>query len=174
MQVLAGPVRDVCWDREGVRVAVCGYGGAQSAKLSRIVMWDTGVKCGDQQAHGRRRSLTCAIRPCRPARVTTGGAEDAAIYFHSGPPFKRVAGGEDGIAVPAERCHVRGAVHRLRYSSDGSSLVNVGTDGSVCFHNSATMELRRRVANAHGSSSVYSCSWDRSGLHRSHVAEWLM
>jgi hypothetical protein len=27
-----------------VRVAVCGDGGAQSAELSRVVMWDTGVK----------------------------------------------------------------------------------------------------------------------------------
>ncbi len=31
-------------DREGVRVTVCGDGAAQSAKSSRIVMWDTGVK----------------------------------------------------------------------------------------------------------------------------------
>jgi hypothetical protein len=31
VQVLAGPVRDVCWDREGMRVAVCEDGGAQSA-----------------------------------------------------------------------------------------------------------------------------------------------
>ncbi len=74
VQVLAGPVRDVCWDRDRVRVAVCGEGGAQSADSSRVVMWDTGVKCGDLQAHGRRRGSTCAIRPCRPARVATGGA----------------------------------------------------------------------------------------------------
>jgi hypothetical protein len=56
------------------------------------------------------------------------------------------------------------AVHHLRYSSDGSTLANVGIDGSVCFYDRATIELRRRVANAHGSSSVYFCSWDRSGL----------
>jgi WD40 repeat protein len=117
VQVLAGPVRDVCWYREGVRVAVCGDDGAQSAESSRVVMWDTRVKCGDLQAHGRRRGTTCAIRPCRPARVATGGAEDAAVYFHSRPPFKRVGGGEDGVAAPAERCHAKGAVHRLRYSS---------------------------------------------------------
>jgi hypothetical protein len=92
VQVLAGPVRDLCWYREGVRVAVSGDGGAQSAESYRIVMWDMGVKYGDLQVHGRRRGLTCAIRPCRPAR-STGGVEDAALYFHSGPPFKRVTGG---------------------------------------------------------------------------------
>ncbi len=80
-----------------------------------------------------------------------------AVYFHSGPPFKRVGGGEDGIAAPAERCHARGAVHRLRYSTDGSTLASVGTYGLVCFYDGVTMELRHRVANAHGSSSMYSC-----------------
>jgi len=54
-------------------------------------------------------------------------------------------------------------VHRLRYSPDGSSLASVGTDGSVCFYDGGTMELRRRVENAHGNSSVYSCAWDRDG-----------
>ncbi len=44
MQVLVGLVRDLCWDRKEVLVAVCGDGGAQLAKLSRVVMWDTGVK----------------------------------------------------------------------------------------------------------------------------------
>jgi WD40 repeat protein len=93
-----------------------------------------------------------------------GHGGQVAVYFHSGPPFKRVAWGEDSIAAPAKRYHARGAVHHLRYSEDGSTLASLGTDGSVCFYDGATMELRRRVANAHSSSSVYSCSWDRSGL----------
>ncbi len=128
-------------------------------------MWDMGVKCGNLQAQGRRRGLTCAICPCRPTRAATGGAEDAAIYFHSGPPFKRVAGGEDGVAAPTKRCHARGAVHHLRYSADGLMLVSVGTNGLVCFYDGMTMECGRRVAHAHGSLSMYSCSWDCSGLH---------
>ncbi len=80
-----------------------------------------------------------------------------AVYFHSGPPFKRVVGGEDSVAAPTERCHARGAVHHLQYSTDGLALASVGTNRLVCFYDGATMELRRRVANAHGSSSVYSC-----------------
>ena len=164
VQALAGPIRDVCWDHESKRVAVCGDGGMTSAECSRIVMWDTGVKCGDLQAHGRRRGSTVAIRPCRPMRIATGGAEDATVYFHSGPPFRRVvAGGDDGVVAADERCHARGAVHRVRYSPDGSSLASVGTDGSVCFYDGKTMELRRKVERAHGDSSVYSCAWDRDG-----------
>ena len=164
VQALAGPIRDVCWDHESKRVAVCGDGGMTSAECSRIVMWDTGVKCGDLQAHGRRRGSTVAIRPCRPMRIATGGAEDATVYFHSGPPFRRVvAGGDDGVVAVGERCHARGAVHRVRYSPDGSSLASVGTDGSVCFYDGKTMELRRKVERAHGDSSVYSCAWDRDG-----------
>jgi hypothetical protein len=111
---------------------VFGDGRAQSSELSRVVMWDMEVKCGNLQAHRRRRGLTCTIRLCRPARVATGGAEDAAVYFHSGPPFKRMAGGEDGVAAPAKKCHARGAVHHLWYSADGLTLTSVGTYGSEC------------------------------------------
>jgi hypothetical protein len=39
----------------------------------------------------------------------------------------------------------------------------VGADGSVCFYDGATMGLRRRIPNAHGSTGVYSCSWDCPG-----------
>jgi hypothetical protein len=101
VQVLVGLVRDVCWDHEGVWVAVCGDGGAQSAELSRVVMRDTGVKCGNLQAHGRRRGSTWAIRLSRPTRVATGGAEDPAVYFHTGHPFKRVA------RAGGRHCHPR-------------------------------------------------------------------
>jgi hypothetical protein len=34
----------------------------------------------------------------------------------------------------------------------------------VCFYDGTTMEVNGRVANAHGSVSMYSCSWDCSGL----------
>jgi hypothetical protein len=99
VQVLPRPVRDVCWDCKGVWVPMCGDSGAQTAESSRVMMWDTGVKCSNLQAHRRRRGLTCAICLCRPARVATGRAEDATIYFHSGPPFKK--GGRGG----ERRCH---------------------------------------------------------------------
>jgi WD40 repeat protein len=46
VQVLAGPVRDVCWDRKGIRVAVCREGGVQLVELSRAIMWDTGSSAG--------------------------------------------------------------------------------------------------------------------------------
>jgi hypothetical protein len=38
-------------------------------------MWDTGVKCGDLQAHGRRRGLTCAPGGQGAAGVLSGRRE---------------------------------------------------------------------------------------------------
>ncbi len=47
VQVLAGLVRDVCWDHKGVWVDVCRDRRVQSEKSSRVVMWVSGVKCGN-------------------------------------------------------------------------------------------------------------------------------
>ncbi|KAL3782567.1 hypothetical protein ACHAW5_004875 [Stephanodiscus triporus] len=160
VQALPGTIRDVSWDHEGRRIVVVGDGGnGGGIECSKVVMWDTGVRCGDLSCHARRRGSTCAYRPCRPMRIVTGGAEDASLFLHSGPPFRRVTG--DGIV--GERCHERrGAVHRARYNRDGSVLASVGTDGSVCLYDGGTLAPIVRTARVHDS-SVYSCAWDRSG-----------
>ncbi|KAL3827322.1 hypothetical protein ACHAXA_005068 [Cyclostephanos tholiformis] len=163
VQLLSGPIRDVCWDHECRRVVVAGDGGAGSNSDScRVIMWDTGVKCGELSCHARRRASSCAYRPRRPMKIATGGSEDATVYFHSGPPFRRVIPGENDVVVVDERCHERGAVHCLRYNRDGSLLASAGTDGSVCIYDGGTMKSTIRLIRAHDS-SVYSCSWDRSG-----------
>lgn len=159
LQMLAGPIRDVSWDFEGKRIVVVGD-GMQGAECGKVVQWDTGVKCGDLAAHGRKKGSSCAFRPCRPMRVATGGGEDSMVFFHKGPPFVRVVG--DGVV--SEKCHERGAVHALRYNSDGSVLASVGTDGSVCFYEGRGMELVKRVEKVH-LSSIFSACWNRSGTH---------
>ena len=159
LQVLAGPIRDISWDFEGKRIVIIGE-GMQSPENAKVVQWDTGVKCGDLGAHARKKGSSCAFRPCRPMRIATGGAEDATVLFHKGPPFQRVVG--DGIV--SEKCHERGAIHSLRYNKDGSMLASVGTDGNVCFYDGKDMKLMKKVEKVH-KSSIYSCAWNRNGTH---------
>ena len=105
--------------------------------------------------------LPCLSAPRSPPHVAvTGGAEDAALFFHSGPPFKRVVG--DGIV--SEKCHERGAVHSVRYNPDGSMVASVGTDGSVCFYEGKGLGLVRRMEKVHRS-SIFACAWSRKGTH---------
>lgn len=159
LQILAGPIKDISWDYEGKRIVIIGD-GMQSPENAKVVQWDTGVKCGDLGAHARKKGSSCAFRPCRPMRIAIGGAEDATVLFHKGPPFQRVAG--DGIV--SEKCHERGAIHSLRYNKDGSMLASVGTDGSVCFYNGKDMALVKKVENVHNS-SIFACAWNRNGTH---------
>jgi WD40 repeat protein len=157
IQALAGPIRDISWDVEGKRLVICGD-GLQSSESSKVISWDTGVKCGDLTPHSRKKDSSCAFRPCRPMKIVTGGTDDACVYFHEGPPFKRTVG--DTIN---ETCHERGAVHSLRYNIDGSLLASVGTDGNVCFYDGKTMTLINKLMKVH-KTSIYSCCWDRSGI----------
>jgi len=159
IQLLAGPIKDISWDAEGKRIVVVGD-GMQSPESAKVIMWDTGVKCGDLAAHARKKGSSCAYRPCRPMRVVTGGTEDASVFCHKGPPFQRVVG--DGIV--SEKCHERGAVHSLRYNKDGSMLASVGSDGSVCFYEGKGMSLIQRVEKVHNS-SIFACAWNRGGSH---------
>jgi len=159
IQLLAGPIRDISWDFEGKRLVVVGD-GMQSPESAKVIMWDTGVKCGDLGAHARKKGSSCAFRPCRPMRIATGGAEDASVFFHKGPPFQRIVG--DGVV--SEKCHERGAVHSLRYNKDGSMLASVGTDGGVCFYEGKGMGLITRMKKVH-KSSIFSCAWNRGGTH---------
>jgi len=158
IQALAGPIHDICWDAEGERLVVSGD-GLRGHESSKVVQWDTGVKCGDLTPHARKKDGSCAFRPCRPMRIVTGGSEDASIYYHEGPPFKRVVG-----ETINETCHERGAIHSLRYNATGSLLASVGTDGGVCFYDGKTMTLINKLTKVH-KSSIYSCCWDRSGMY---------
>jgi len=159
VQLLAGPIKDISWDFEGKRIVVVGD-GCQSPESAKVIQWDTGVKCGDLGAHSRKKSSSCAFKPSRPMRIATGGSEDASIFFHKGPPFQRIVG--DGVV--SEKCHDRGAVHCLRYNSDGSMLASVGTDGSVCFYEGKGMALIKKCEKVH-KSSIFSCAWNSSGTH---------
>ncbi|KAL9179524.1 hypothetical protein ACHAXT_008814 [Thalassiosira profunda] len=159
VHVLAGPIRDISWDFEGKRIVVVGE-GMQSPESAKVIMWDTGNKCGDLAAHARKKGSSCAFRPCRPMRIATGGAEDATVFFHKGPPFQRVVG--DGVV--SEKCHERGSVYSLRYNKDGSILASVGSDGGVCFYEGKGMGLTKKYEKVH-KSSIFSCAWNRAGTH---------
>ena len=130
----------------------------QSPESSKAVQWDTGVKCGDLAAHSRKKGSSVAFRPGRPMRIATGGAEDASVFFHRGPPFQRVV----GDSAVCERGHERGSVNCLRYTADGSAVASVGTDGGACVYDGKTLELRTKRERLHRS-SAFSCCWSRDG-----------
>jgi WD40 repeat protein len=155
---LAGPIKDIAWDLEGKRLVFTGEGGtAGDASNSRVIQWDTGVRCGELQNHSRKKGSTCDFSPCRPMRIVTGGSDDATVYLHSGLPFSRTIGEH-----VAEKCHERGSVNKVRYNTNGTILCSVGTDGSVIFYEGKTMSLIKKVEKVH-SSSVFGCAWNKSG-----------
>jgi WD40 repeat protein len=152
---MAGPIRDISWDGDSKRICIVGDGSKTDASslCTRVIQFDTGVKNGDLAQHARNRASSCSFKPNRPMRIVTAGSEDSSCLFNAGPPFTRVLDGK-----PAEACHVRGAVHCVRYNNAGTVIASVGTDKSVCFYDGKTMELLNQMQNVHDG-SIYSCSW---------------
>mmetsp|Transcript_19345 Transcript_19345/g.29379 ORF Transcript_19345/g.29379 Transcript_19345/m.29379 type:complete len:491 (-) Transcript_19345:143-1615(-) len=86
-------------------------------------------------------------------RIVTGGGDDSRCMFHKGPPFERIVDG-----TGEELAHTRGAVNCVRYNNAGTVVASVGTDKSICFYDGKTMELLKKVKDAHGA-SIYACDW---------------
>jgi len=158
---LAGPIRDLSWDFESKRIVIVGQGSKMDATsvCTKVIQWDSGVKLGDLGQHSRCKASSCAFKPQRPMRIVTSGAEDFKCILNKGPPFAKVPV-EGGI--PSESCHVRGAIHCVRYNKDGTVLASVGTDKSVVFYDGKTMECLVKMENVH-TASIYSCAWNASG-----------
>ena len=147
------------------RLVVMGEGspGDPNSVCCKVIQWDTGVKVGDLGQHSRKKGSSCDFRLGRPMRVVTGGSEDFKCIFNKGPPFGRVVPKtSDGVMVPAEVVHSRGAVHCVRFNKDGSLIASVGTDKALAFYDGKTMELKLKMENIH-TGSVYSCAWSGDG-----------
>lgn len=156
---LGGAIRDISWDVDSKRLCIVGDGSKfdSSSPCTKVIQWDTGVKCGDLAQHSRGRASSCSFKPNRPMRIVTGGGEDSKCLFNAGPPFARVTTG-----VPTTDSHTRGAIHCIRYNPSGTKIASVGTDKSVCIYDGKTMELTKKIENVHDA-SIYSCAWDSSG-----------
>jgi WD40 repeat protein len=82
-KMFGGPVKDIAWNAEGDRIAVCGE---SQQKRANVIMWDSGNTVGDITGHGKS-ILSIDFKPSRPFRVVTA-SEDFAVNYYQGPPFK--------------------------------------------------------------------------------------
>lgn len=138
-------IRDIAWDSESKRIAVCGEGRGRYApsrvltrSLIRAVMWDTGSDLGEFTGHSRGVNRWGLRRPARQRGL---------------PPLPPVPPGElrrrhagvvlPGAALPVrplrrapQELRPRGAVGARRagersYSPDGALFASVGSDKAI-------------------------------------------
>ena len=154
--MLTGPIKDLDWDGESKRIALCGERDPQgSAECAKAIQWDTGVTVGQLSQHLKGRAASLSVKPNRPFRIVTSGRDDTKTYFHKGPPFQKIPP-KDG--EPEDSAHTKGAVNCVRYNSSGSLVVSVGTDRSICLYDGKTLKKITRLEGVH-SATIYSCAW---------------
>lgn len=154
--MLTGPIRDLEWDGESKRIALCGEKAPEgNADCAKAIQWDTGVTVGQLSMHLKGRAASLSVKPNRPFRIVTAGKDDHKTYFHKGPPFQKVPP-KDG--EPEDSAHTKGAVNCIRYNSSGSLVVSVGTDRSICLYEGKAFKKIARLEAVH-SATIYSCAW---------------
>ena len=158
---LSGPIRGLDWDEESKRIAIGGERADARSECARVIQWDTGVTVGQLSQHLKGRVADVAFKPNRPFRIVTAGKDDSTCHFHKGPPFQKIPPENE---VPAERCHSKGAVNCVEYSHDGSLVVSVGSDRSICTYDGKTLEAKHKLENVH-SATIYSVAWSGDGKY---------
>ena len=154
--LLTGPIRDVEWDGESKRIALCGEKAPEgNSDCAKAIQWDTGVTVGQLSQHLKGRAASLAVKPNRPFRIVTAGRDDTKTYFHKGPPFEKIPP-KDG--EPEDSAHTKGAVNCVRYNSTGTLVVSVGTDRSICLYDGKTLKKICRVEGIH-TATIYACAW---------------
>ena len=146
-QVFAGPVLDLDWDMEAKKIVAAGEG---SGMMVKCFLWDTGNSVGEMVGHNKK-ILSVAYKPSRPFRIMTG-SEDMRTLFYAGPPFKL-----DHSNAPHTNF-----VNCVRYSTDGTKIVSVGSDKKIQFYDGATGEPSGEIMDAH-TGSIYSASFSPDG-----------
>jgi len=152
-ELLAGPVRDISWSEDNQRLAVCGEGRGQTAK---VIMVDSGNTVGN--LNGATRACgTIAYSPKKPFGIVLG-SEDFTTYFFQGPPFKMNA-----------QYHEHGNfVNCIQYAPDGMKFVTGGADCRMFVHDAEKgiliSELSEMTGRIH-KGGVYGCSWSPDSKH---------
>mmetsp|Transcript_18762 Transcript_18762/g.37640 ORF Transcript_18762/g.37640 Transcript_18762/m.37640 type:complete len:680 (+) Transcript_18762:105-2144(+) len=154
--LLTGPIRDLDWDGESKRIALCGEKAPEgNAECAKAIQWDTGVTVGTLSQHLKGRAASLSVKPNRPFRIVTAGRDDTKTYFHKGPPFEKVPP-KDG--EPEDSAHSKGAVNCVRYNSAGTLVVSVSTDRSIVLYEGKTFKKITRLEGVH-TATIYSCAW---------------
>jgi WD repeat-containing protein 1 (actin-interacting protein 1) len=155
--LLTGPIRDVAWDLESKRLAVGGErsDAAKGADCAKAIAMD-GVSAGVLAQMTKGRVSAVAFKPTRPFRVAVAGMDEPKLCYHQGPPFAKIPPTNN---VPHETAHSRGGIPALAFASDGSFLVSVGVDRSVCFYDGKSMQLVGRADAVHAA-TIYDVALD--------------
>ncbi|KAJ7520469.1 hypothetical protein O6H91_19G007100 [Diphasiastrum complanatum] len=146
IRALSGRIDDLQWSADGERIVVSGDGKGKT--MVRAFMWDTGANIGEFDGHSKR-VLSCAFKPNRPFRIATCG-EDYLVNFYEGPPFR---------FSTSHREHTN-FVNCVRFSSDGSKFITVGSDKKGVIFSGKTGEKIGQLSTENGhTGSIYSASW---------------
>lgn len=158
---LNGTIRDLAWDGDSQKIALCGERTDPSSECAKVLQWDTGVSVGQLAQHLKGRVAALTIKPNRPYRLVTAGKDDTKTYFHKGPPFQKIPS-ENGI--PMETAHTKGAITSIRYDPSGDWVVSVSTDRAICIYDGKTLELRSKVEQVHDA-TIYDVAWSSDGKY---------
>lgn len=143
-QILSGPIRSIAWDADNTRVIAVGQG---KDKFGHCFTWDSGNSIGEIQGHAETVNAV-AIKPQRPYRAATVGA-DKALVFYTGPPFK---------FDKSLRGNHTNTVRDVKFSPDGKYLVSVGSDRTVVVYDGKTGDYVSKIENAHDG-GIFGVSW---------------
>eukprot|EP01035_Chromulina_nebulosa_P021017 gene21017-27235_t len=145
--VFSGSVSDLDWDFESKKIVVVGEG---SGMLAKCITWDTGNSVGEMVGHNKR-ILSVAYKPTRPFKIITG-SEDMRTIFYSGPPFK----------LDHSNSTHSNFVNSVRYSSDGSKIISVGSDKKIQLYDGVKGEPTASIPNAH-EGTIFAGSFNSDG-----------
>jgi WD40 repeat protein len=143
-QVLSGAVKSIAWDGDNSRIIAVGQG---KDKFGHCFTWDSGNSVGEIQGHSDQVNAV-DIKPQRPYRAATAGA-DKAMIFYKGPPFK--------FDKSLRNIHTN-TICDVKFSPDGKWLVSVGTDRTIAIYDGNTGEFGVKVDNAH-QGGIFGIAW---------------
>eukprot|EP00040_Diaphanoeca_grandis_P021126 m.112508 g.112508 ORF g.112508 m.112508 type:complete len:596 (-) comp28197_c0_seq1:85-1872(-) len=145
-QVLSGPVKDIAWDADSKRLAVCGGGFDLYA---RTIMWDSGSNVGTIVGHAKMVN-SIDFKKTRPFRVATA-SEDTDSGFYAGPPFKL-----DHLNHEHDKY-----VNCVRYSPDGAYYVTADAGGKALVYDGKDGTLKFELGSPAHSAGIYGVSWNQ-------------
>lgn len=133
-KVLTGPITDISWDAEGLRLCVVGEG---RDRFGTFITWDTGNSLGEVSGHSARINA-CHFKQSRPMRAMTVGF-NGIVVFYKGPKLH--------FASSDHTHHVNGSfVRDVRFSPGaGKYAVSVGSDRRIVVYDGNTGEFIKHI-----------------------------
>ncbi|KAL9710209.1 WD40 repeat-like protein [Leucoagaricus gongylophorus] len=143
-KIISGRINDLAWDGDSKRIIAVGQG---RDKLGYAFNIDTGTSTGEISGHSKSINAV-SIRQSRPCRAATA-ADDCAIIFHQGPPFKF-----DKLI----KTHTK-FVQDLEFSPSGDLFASVGSDLKIFLYNGKTGETVAEVKDNPHKGTIFAVSW---------------